>query len=121
GGGSARSWEACGSPSVVRRLDGIEPLLGPVEVLARAGLAVPVDLRLRARAVDLRHRERAEEDEPPVVDLEGPAIKRADGRAGCAVALGVVLAAVARAAEAGRYGRDERQLAAGGVLGLRLQ
>ena len=45
--------------------------------------------------------------EAAVVDLELVAVERAHGRAGDAVALGVVLAAVARAAVAGRDDRLE--------------
>src|SRR5256885_2574280 len=54
---------------VVRRIDGIEPLLGPVEVLSRPGVLVLVDLRLPAGADDMRDREEAEEHQAAVVDL----------------------------------------------------
>src|SRR5205807_9231460 len=93
---------AAGSPSVVRRGEGIEPLLGAVDVLARAGQLVLVDLRLAAGADDVRDGVRAEQQQMAVLDLELIAIERTHGRAGGAVALRVVLAAVTRAAEADR-------------------
>ena len=49
--------------------------------------------------------------EAAVLDLEVVAVERAHRRAGGAVALGVVLAAVARAAEAGGHDGHERDLA----------
>src|SRR5581483_7246595 len=107
------------SPSVVRRVEGIEDLLPAVHVLARADRLVLLDLRLRARADHLRDRERAEQDEPAVVDLERVAVERAHGRAGGAVALRVVLAAVAGAAEAGGHDGVERERAVRGLLGER--
>ena len=57
-------------------------------------------------ALDLADAERSPSDEAAVLDRELVAVERADGRAGGAVALGVVLAAVARAAEARRRARD---------------
>ena len=68
------------SPSV-RRLHRVEPALGPVDVLARAGERVLVDLRVGARAVDMRDAERAEQHEVAVVDLELVAVERANRRA----------------------------------------
>ena len=70
-----------------------------------AASAVLVDPRPRALPLDLRDAVERAEDEVAVDDRELGAIERADGRPGGAVALGVVLAAVARAAEAGRQGR----------------
>ena len=51
-GSRFRPWLRRRSPSV-RRLDGVEHSSRPVDVLARARRALLVDLRLRARAVDL--------------------------------------------------------------------
>ena len=112
------AWGCLRSPSVVRRVEGIEPLLGAVDVLARADELVLVDLRLRAAAVDVRDGVRAQQHEPAVLDLEVVAVERAHRRAGGAVALRVVLAAVARAAEAGRNGRAQRDRAVLRLLGL---
>src|SRR5262245_27451217 len=67
---------------------------------ARAAVAVLVDLRSPAGALDVRHAEHAEQDEPAVADREVVAVERVRRRAGGAVALRVVLAAVARAPEA---------------------
>ena len=58
--------------------------------------------RVGARALDLVDAVRADEPQAAVRDLVRPAVERANRRPGGAVALGVVLAAVARAAEAGR-------------------
>src|SRR3954462_957191 len=87
--------------SVVRRVDRIEELLDAVDVLAGADELVLVDLRLGAGTFDVRDGVLAEQDQPPVVDLEVVAVERAHRRACRPVPLGVVLAAVARAAEAG--------------------
>ena len=76
---------------------------------ARVDPVVGVDDRLRARAVDLADGVRLGQDEVAVANQEAVAVERANGRAGHAVALGVVLAAVARAAEA-RRGLRRRQL-----------
>src|SRR5690349_15156677 len=96
--------------SVVRRLEGIEPLLRPVEMLAWPGLLVLVDLRGRAGAHHVRDGVRAEEDQPAVGDLERVAVERADGRTGDPVSLRVVLAAVARAPVTGGNDRLEPDL-----------
>src|SRR6266478_9072951 len=106
---------------MVWRVERVEDLLDPVDVLAGADCFVLVDLRLPACAVDLRHRVRAEEDDAAVVDLEVVAVEGAYGRACGAVALRVVLAAVARAAEACRDDRQERDLPVRAGLRLRLQ
>src|SRR5947207_3707000 len=106
---------------MMRRVEGIEPLLGPVDVLAGPRRLVLVDLRLRALAVDVRHREGAEQDEPTVDDRILVPVERAHGRAGGAVALGVVLAAVTRTAEAGGHRRRERDRAVLAALDLVLQ
>src|SRR5579859_1750375 len=79
-------------------------------MLARPGLLVLVDLGRGARADDLRHRVRAEQDEAAVVDLERVAVERPHRRARDAVALGFVLAAVARTAVAGGDDRIEGDL-----------
>src|SRR3954451_4558064 len=92
---------------MVRRVDGIEELLGAVDVLARADLLVLVDLGLCPGALHVGDRKRAEEDYAAVVYLERVAVERAHGRAGDAVALRVVLASVAGAAVAGRGDRLE--------------
>src|SRR3954453_319578 len=97
--------------SVVGRVDGIEDLLDPVDVLTRADELVLVDLRLRAGPVDLRDRVLAQQNQPALPDVELVAVEGADRRAGGAVPFGVVLAAVARAPEAGGDGRVERDLA----------
>src|SRR5437588_9277935 len=94
----------------MRRLERIEPLLGPVDVLARPGFLVAVDLRGGAAADHVRDRVGTEQDQAAVVDLERVAVERAYGRAGDAVALGVVLASVARAAVAGGHDRIELDL-----------
>src|SRR5882724_5908923 len=106
---------------MVRRVERVEDLLDAVDVLARPDLFVLVDLRLRARAFDVRDRIRAEQHETAVVDLEGVTIERTRRRAGRAIALRVVLAAVARAAEAGGDDRKERDLPVLAGLGERLQ
>ena len=69
---------------------------------------------VRAGPDDLGDRERRAEEEVAVANRERVAVERAHRRAGGAVALGVVLAAVARAAEAGeRDGRDQRHVLVG--------
>src|SRR3954470_16856922 len=95
---------------MVGRVDGIEELLDPVDVLTGADELVLVDLRLRAGAVDLRDRVLAQQNQPALADIELVAVESADRRACCAVPLGVVLAAVARAPEACRDGRVEDDL-----------
>ena len=85
----------------MRRLDGIEQLLGAVDVLARAGLLVLVDLGLAPVPSTCETEYVLSRIEAAVVDLERVAVERADRRAGGPVPLGVVLAAVARAAVAG--------------------
>ena len=92
---------ASSSPSA-GRLDRVEPGLDPVNVLTGAGERILVDLRVRSGPVDLGDREGLAEEQAAVVDPELVAVERADRRPRGAVALGVVLAAVARAAEAGR-------------------
>jgi hypothetical protein len=84
----------------VRRLERVEDRLRAVHVDARVDPVVRVDDRVRAIAVDLSDGVRLAEDEPAVEDREAIAVERADRRAGRAVALGAVLAAVAGAAEA---------------------
>src|SRR5919204_472187 len=107
-----------GSP-LGRRLQGIEPLLGAVDVLAGPRKPVLLDLRAPARADHLADAEGLAERETAVADVELVAVERADGRPGGAVALGVVLAPVAGTAEsARRQRRDQRHLAA---LRLRLR
>ena len=70
-----------------------------------------LDPRVLAGALDLVDAVGAAEDQPAVLDRVSVAVERADGRAGGAVALGVVLPAVAGAAEAGRLsGRQLEQL-----------
>src|SRR4051794_9962666 len=96
----------------VGRLDGIEPGLETVHVLAREGERPLVDHGRRADAVDVRDRERLADEEVAVADREGVAVERAYRRTGDPVPLGVVLAAVARTAEAGdRHGRDQGHIA----------
>src|SRR5690348_7410876 len=95
----------------VRRLNRVEDLLDAVDVLARAGELVGVDLGVFPLTVDVRDAERLAEDEVAVDDRVLVAVERPDRRAGRAVPLRVVLAAVTRAAEAaGRNRRDERHL-----------
>src|SRR5581483_7973471 len=53
---------------VMRRVDRVEPLLGPVDVLARPDELVLVDARLRAGALDLRDGVLARQDQPAVLD-----------------------------------------------------
>src|SRR5581483_10762258 len=98
------------------RLEGIEPLLGPVDVLTRPGLLVLVDLGLRPGADDMRDRIRAEQDQAAVVDLERVTVERTHRRPGDAVSLGVVLTAVARTAVAGRNDRGQIDPPVLGVL-----
>src|SRR3954464_5227388 len=92
----------------MRRVEGIEPLLRAVDVLARADRLVLVDLRLGALSVDVRYRERRQQHEAAVVDLVVVPVERAHRRAGGAVALRVVLTAMARTAEAGGHRRRQR-------------
>ena len=90
------------------RLPRIEQALDAVDVLARSGKRVARDLRGGAGSFDVRDAVRPEQHEIAVADLELVAVERAHGRAGGAVSLGVVLTAVAGAAEAGGLGRDDR-------------
>ena len=74
---------------------------------------------IRARApgaLDAGDAEELADEEVALADRELGAVERADGRAGGAVALGVVLAAVARAAEAGRLGRRQLDVVAERLL-----
>src|SRR5712691_11802237 len=96
----------------VRRLDRVEPGFRSRDVLAGTCEAIPLDAGVLALARDLRDAVRLRKDEPPVDDLVLVAVERAHGRAGRPVALLVVLAAVAGAAEAGGERRDQRHLAA---------
>src|SRR5690348_3653075 len=94
------------------RLDGIEPGLEAVHVLTREGEGPLVDHGRRAGAVDVRHGERLADVQVAVPDRERVAVERTHGRAGDAVSLGVVLAAVAWAAEArDRDRRDQGHVA----------
>src|SRR5262249_16895964 len=98
-------------PSVMGRLKGIQHLLGPVDMVARPGLLVLVDLGAPTGADNVRDRVGAEQDEAPLVDLEVVAVERAHGRPRGAVALGVVLAAVTGGGDGGsgrRRGRPGR-------------
>src|ERR671936_2664887 len=88
-------------------LERIEPLLGAVHVLAGPRELVLVDLRLRARARDVRDGVGAEQHQAPFPDLEVETVERADRRPRGAVALRVVLTAVTRAPEAGGRDRDD--------------
>src|SRR5881227_926521 len=87
--------------SCVRRLDRVQPRLEAVDGLARVGEIGRVDARARALALDVRDGERLPDEQVPVDDAERVAVEAANRRAGRAVALRVVLAAVAGAAEAG--------------------
>src|SRR5207253_2988773 len=87
------------SPSV-RRLQRVEPCLGPGDVLTGPGEAVTPDLRARAGTGDVPDAVRPEQDEVAALDLEVVAVARAHGRPRDPIPLGVVLAAVAGAAEA---------------------
>src|SRR3954447_14058468 len=98
-------------PLVVGRVDGIEELLDAVDVLAGADELVLVDLRLRAGSVDLRDRVLAQENQPALADIEFVPVEGSDRRARRAIAFGVVLAAVAWAAEACRHSRIEDDFA----------
>ncbi len=70
-----------------------------------------MDLRGAADTVDVRDGERLADEEMTVPDRERIPVERAHGRAGDPVALRVVLAAVARATEAGdRDRRDQRHV-----------
>src|SRR5580765_5827993 len=91
-----------GSPRRSRSRNRIEPPLDTVDVHAGVRLVVLHDPRARAHALNGSDAEQAAEDEVPVLDRELVPVERADGRAGAAVALGVVEAAVARAPEARR-------------------
>src|SRR5574340_142562 len=81
------------------RDDRVEPGLDPVHVRPRRRPRVALDGRLRAGAVDVGDREDLAEDQAVALDREGEAVERAHRRAGAAVPLGVVEAAVARAPE----------------------
>src|SRR5262245_4050993 len=95
----------------MRRLDRVEDLLPAVDVLTRPGELVLVDRGVLALPGDVRDAERLAEDQVAVDDRELVAVERAHRRAGRAVPLGVVLAAVARTAEASRRDdRDQRHL-----------
>src|SRR6188508_149685 len=96
-----------GSPRRSRSRNGIEPPLDAVDVDARVRLVVLHDLRARTHALNGSDAEQAAEHEVPVLDRELVPVERADGWAGGAVALGVVEAAVARAAEARSEDRPE--------------
>src|SRR5262245_29041076 len=74
--------------SSVGRLDGVEPGLEPVDVLARERERPLRDLRGAAGALDVRDGERLPDEQMAVADREGVAVERADRRAGSAVALG---------------------------------
>src|SRR5204862_2986550 len=63
----------------VGRLHRVEPALPVLDVLARAGELVAVDLRIGAGAVDLLDAVVALDAEAPLLDREGPAAERADG------------------------------------------
>src|SRR5439155_16053714 len=108
---SARCGWVCGSWPSVRGLNRVEPRLDPVDVLARERVRPLVDLGGRAGAVDMADGVRLAEVETAVADRERVAVERSHRRPGDAVALGVVLAAVARAAEAGGLRRDQRDVA----------
>src|SRR6266508_134659 len=92
------------------RLDRVEPGLDAVDVLARERVRPLLDLRARARALDLADRVRLAEVELAVADRVRVPVERAHRRAGGPVALVVVLAAVARAAEAGGNRREQRHV-----------
>src|SRR6266508_6064243 len=95
--------------SLVRRLQRIEELLHAVDMLAGPGELVPVDQGVLSLPLHVRHAVRLAEDEVAVDHLELVAVERANGWAGNAVALDVVLAAVARTAvAAGGNRRDHR-------------
>src|SRR5438034_5008875 len=114
--GALTSW----SPSV-RRLQRIHPGLDSVDMLARAVELVLLDLRVLRRPGDLGRPERVAEDQVAVDDRELVAVKGTHGRAGDAVPLRVVRAAVAGADEAGRgEARDQRHVAALRLEGLLL-
>src|SRR5215210_3048915 len=91
----------------MRRLDRVQDLLPAVDVLAGARELVLVDARILPLALHARDAVRVAENQPSVLDRVVVAIESAHGRAGDAIPLGVVLAAVARAAEAA--GRDRRR------------
>ena len=71
-------------------------------MLARVVQRILLDPRILAGALDVVDAVGAAEDQAPVLDRVVVTVEPADGRAGGAVALGVVLAAVAGAAEARR-------------------
>src|SRR5207244_4100373 len=98
------------------RAEGIEPALDAAHVLAGPVQRVLAQLRARALADDVVDAEALAEVEAAVADRELQPVERAHGRTGGAVALGVVLAAVARAAEAGGLDRHEAHLGALRVL-----
>ena len=90
--------------AITARISGIgpEPELRAGDVLARVVQRVLLDPRVLALALDVVDAVGAPRIRRPSTIEYVVAVERADGRAGGAVALGVVLAAVARAAEAGR-------------------
>ena len=83
----------------------------PVHVRSRHRPRVLVDRRVRARPGHVPDRVQLVEDQPVVADRERVAIHRAHRRAGRAVPLRVVLAAVARAAERLREHRAQLDVA----------
>src|ERR1044072_1613945 len=91
-----------GSARRSRSRDGIEPALDAVDVHARVRLVVLHDPRARTHALNGSDAEQAAEDEVPGLDRDRGPVERAAGRARAAVALGVVEAPVAGAAEARR-------------------
>src|SRR5580765_6061072 len=87
---------------LVGRLQRVEPGLGAVRVLAGAVQVDLLDLGGLAGALDLDDAVEVAEHQAPFDDVELVAVEAANRRAGDAVALLVVRAAVARTDEAGR-------------------
>src|SRR5829696_5005760 len=111
--GTARSSRAVSggrASRLSRHLDGVEPRLGPVDMDAGNLAAVLVDPRPGAGALDLRDAVKSAEIEDAVADRELRPVERPHGRPGHSVSLGVVLATVARASEAGHQHRRDLHL-----------
>src|SRR5919108_670844 len=106
----------------MRRLEGVEPLLRPVDMLAGSGEGVLGDPRLRALSVHVADAVRPLEKESSVADRVFVAVEGANRRAGRAVALVVVGASVTGAGEARQPddGNELDELTPGGLLILRL-
>src|SRR5829696_4103933 len=111
--GTARSSRAVSggrASRLSRHLDGVEPRLGPVDMDAGNLAAVLVDPGAGAGALDLGDAVEGAEIEDAVADRELRPVERPHGRPGDSVPLGVVLATVARATEAGHEHRCDLHL-----------